>query len=51
MLRFGAFELDEVRGELRRNGVRIRLQHQPRPLDGDQAGRAERHPVTADGFR
>jgi len=22
MLRFGAFELDEVRGELRRNGVR-----------------------------
>ena len=29
MLRFGAFELDPVRGELRRNGVLIRLQHQP----------------------
>ena len=29
MLRFGAFELDPVHGELRRNGVLIRLQHQP----------------------
>ena len=28
-LRFGAFELDPGRGELRRNGVRIRLQPQP----------------------
>jgi DNA-binding winged helix-turn-helix (wHTH) protein/tetratricopeptide (TPR) repeat protein len=29
MLRFGAFELDPIRGELRRNGMPIRLQHQP----------------------
>lgn len=29
MPRFGAFELDPIRGELRRNGVLIRLQHQP----------------------
>jgi DNA-binding winged helix-turn-helix (wHTH) protein/tetratricopeptide (TPR) repeat protein len=29
MLRFGAFELDPIRGELRRNGILIRLQPQP----------------------
>jgi DNA-binding winged helix-turn-helix (wHTH) protein/tetratricopeptide (TPR) repeat protein len=40
MLRFGAFALDEVRRELRRNGVLIRLQHQPLTVLILLAGRA-----------
>ena len=40
MLRFGAFALDEARGELRRNGVLIRLQRQPLTALALLAGRA-----------
>src|SRR6185295_10414555 len=50
VLRFGAFELDRRSGELRREGLRVRLQEQPlRILEALLDARGE--PVTREALR
>src|SRR6185436_15777564 len=50
VVRFGVFELDRLSGDLRKNGVRVRLQEQPlRVLDALLAEPGE--PVTRDALR
>src|SRR6185503_18496833 len=50
VVRFGVFELDRLSGDLRKNGVRVRLQEQPlRVLDALLAEPGE--PVTREALR
>ena len=50
VLRFGVFELDRLSGELRRDGLRVRLQEQPlRILEALLDARGE--PVTREALR